>query len=129
MGYNMLYSRFQVDQSKCLLLTDGTRYSGAVEPANFLYIVHLHFLLSSIILISFEALICSNRRIYFSVVVNCGLMAKRGFPGGATVKYPPDSAGATRDVGSISGSERSRGVGNGDPLQYSCLENSMDRRA
>lgn len=62
MGYNMLYSRFQVDQSKCLLLTDGTRYSGAVEPASFLYIVHLHFLLISIILISFEAVICSNRR-------------------------------------------------------------------
>lgn len=43
--YTMLYSRFQVDQSKCLLLTDGTRYSGAVEPASFLYIVHLHFYL------------------------------------------------------------------------------------
>ena len=106
MGYNMLYSRFQVDQRKCLFLTEGTGYSGTVEPANFLYIVHLHFLLSSIILISFEAVMCSNRRIYFSVVVNCGLMAKTGFPGGAPVKYPPDNAGAIRDVGSISGSER-----------------------
>ena len=129
MGCYMLYSRFQVDQSKCLLLNEGTRCSGAVEPANFLYIVHLHFLLSSIILISCEAVMCSNRRIYFSVVVNCGLMAKMGFPDGAMVKYPPANAGATRDVGSISGSERSPGVGNGNPLQYSCLENSLDRRA
>ena len=127
LGCYMLYSRFQVDRSKCLLLNEGTRYSGAVEPANFLYIVHLHFLLSSIILISFEAVMCSNRRIYFSVVVNCGLMAKMGFPDGAVVKYPPANAGATRDMGSISGSERSPGVGNGNPLQYSCLENSMDR--
>ena len=35
----------------------------------------------------------------------------------------------TRDMGSIPGSGRSPGVGNGYPLQYSCLENSMDREA
>ena len=33
------------------------------------------------------------------------------------------------DAGTISGSERSPGEGNGNPLQYSCLENSMDRGA
>ena len=33
------------------------------------------------------------------------------------------------DAGSIPGSERSPGVGNGNPLQYSCLENPMDRGA
>ena len=33
------------------------------------------------------------------------------------------------DLGSIPGSERSPGEGNGNPLQYSCLENAMDRRA
>ena len=37
--------------------------------------------------------------------------------------------GDTRDVGSIPGSGRSPGEGNGNPLQYSCLENPMDRRA
>ena len=41
----------------------------------------------------------------------------------------PANAGDARDAGSISGSERSPGVGNGNPLQYSCLENSMDREA
>ena len=43
------------------------------------------------------------------------------------VKNLPASAGDARDVGSIPGSRRSLGVGNGNPLQYSCLENSMDR--
>ena len=43
------------------------------------------------------------------------------------VKNPPASAGDIRDAGSISGSERSPGEGNGNPLQYSCLENPIDR--
>ena len=45
------------------------------------------------------------------------------------VKNPPASAGDIRDVSSISGSERCPGGENGNPLQYSCLENYMDRRA
>ena len=43
------------------------------------------------------------------------------------VKNPPTRAGEARDVGSIPGSERSPGGGHGNPLQYSCLENPMDR--
>ena len=39
------------------------------------------------------------------------------------------NAGDAGDTGSILGSERSPGAGNGTPLQYSCLENSMDRGA
>ena len=39
----------------------------------------------------------------------------------------PANAGDTGDVGLIPGSGRSPGGGNGNPLQYSCLENSMDR--
>ena len=49
-----------------------------------------------------------------------------GFPGGTVVKNLPDNAG---DAGSIPGSGRSLGGGNGNPLQYYCLENSMDRGA
>ena len=45
------------------------------------------------------------------------------------VKNPPANAGDPRDVGSTPGSERTPGGGNGNPLQYSCLENSMDREA
>ena len=44
-------------------------------------------------------------------------------------KNPPANVGDAGDVGSISGSGRSPGVGNGNPLQYSCLENSIDREA
>ena len=51
------------------------------------------------------------------------------FPGGSVVKNPPASAGDTRDLGSIPGSGRSLGGGNGNPLQYFCLENSVDRGA
>ena len=50
----------------------------------------------------------------------------RGFPGGADDK---ESAGNTGDLGSIPRLGRSSGEGNGNPLQYSCLENSMDRGA
>ena len=45
------------------------------------------------------------------------------------VKTLPASAGDSRDMGSIPESGRSPRIGNGNPLQYSCLENSMDRGA
>ena len=45
------------------------------------------------------------------------------------VKNLPASVGDARDVGSIPGLGISPEGGNGNPLQYSCLENSMDRRA
>jgi len=45
------------------------------------------------------------------------------------VKYLPANAGDPRDMGSIPGSGRSSGEGNGNPLQYSCLGNPMDRGA
>ena len=51
----------------------------------------------------------------------------KGFPGGTVVKNPPANAGDARDTGSIPGLGRSPGGGPGNPLQYSCLENSMDR--
>ena len=45
------------------------------------------------------------------------------------IKNPPTNAGDLRDEGSIPGSGRSSGVGSGNPLQYSCLQNSTDRGA
>ena len=47
------------------------------------------------------------------------------FPGGSAVKNLPANGG---DTGSIPGSRRCPGEGNGNPFQYSCLENPMDRR-
>ena len=49
-----------------------------------------------------------------------------GNSGGSVVKNRSVKA---RDVGSIPGLRRSPGGGNDNPLQYSCLENSIDRRA
>ena len=49
-----------------------------------------------------------------------------GFPSGPEGKASACSAG---DLGSIPGSGRSPGEGNGNPLQYPCLENPMDREA
>ena len=54
------------------------------------------------------------------------LTQAKGFPGGSVVKNPPANAG---DLGSIPGSGRSPGEENGNPLQYSCLGNPMDREA
>ena len=45
------------------------------------------------------------------------------------VKNMPANAGDIRDVGSVPGLGRSPGRGHGNPLQYSCLKNPMDRRA
>ena len=52
--------------------------------------------------------------------------ALMGFPGGSVVKNLFANAG---DMGSIPGSGRPPGEGNGNPLLYSCLENPMDWRA
>ena len=56
-----------------------------------------------------------------------------GFPGGSVVNKPPEMQEPQEtwaaDASSIHGSGRSPGGGHGNPLQYSCLENSMDRGA
>ena len=55
-----------------------------------------------------------------------GLPLNSGFPGGSNGKASGCNAG---DPGSIPGAGRAPGEGNGNPLQYSCLENPMDRGA
>ena len=51
----------------------------------------------------------------------------QGFPGGSMVKNAPANAGASGDMGLIPGLGRSPGGGNGNSLQYSSLENPIDR--
>ena len=51
----------------------------------------------------------------------------QGFPGGPVVKNPPANARESEDTGLILGSGRSPGGGHGNPLQYSYLENPIDR--
>ena len=60
------------------------------------------------------------------LVISClfdNSYSDRGFPGGAEVKASACNVG---DLGSIPGLGRSPGEGNGNPLQYSCLENPVD---
>ena len=52
-----------------------------------------------------------------------------GFPSGSVLKNPLANAGDAGDMGLISGLGRSPGVGNGNPFQYSCLGNPIDRGA
>ena len=52
-----------------------------------------------------------------------------GFPGATALNNLPVNARDTKDAGSIPGLGRSHGEGNGKLLQYSCLENSLDRGA
>ena len=64
----------------------------------------------------------------FWLIIKCLWVVCVGFPGGASGKELQANTGDKRDVGSIPGSGQSPGGGNGNPLQYSCLENSKDRR-
>ena len=59
----------------------------------------------------------------------CLLQAVRASQVAQLVKNPPDNAGDVRDMGLTSGWERSPGGGHSNPLQYSCLENTVDRGA
>ena len=60
------------------------------------------------------------------ILVYTSINCKLGFLGGSVVKNPPANAG---DVGLIPGLGRPLGKGNGNPPQYSCLGNPMDRGA
>ena len=71
----------------------------------------------------------SSEPSYFSVKLKVHLSLSResrDFPNGSAVMNPPADAG---DLGLIPGLGRSPGKVNGNPLQYSCLENPMDRGA
>ena len=60
---------------------------------------------------------------------NARYRVKRASQVALVVKNPPTNAEDLGDFGSIPGWGRSPGVGNGNPLQYSCLENPRDREA
>ena len=84
--------------------------------------IHQHIIcLKSIIYKTVHSWHCTVYRFGQNIttfILHCGL------PRGSVVKNLPANAG---DAGSIPGLGRSPGVGNGNSLQYSCLENSMDR--
>ena len=68
-------------------------------------------------------------RLFFDCVIGLLYLDVQASQVALVVKNPPANAGDVRDVGSIPGSGRSPGEGNGNLLQYSCLENTLDRGA
>ena len=66
---------------------------------------------------------------FFSFFFFVSTVQPVGFQAALVVKNPAANAGDVRDAGSIPGLRRSLGGGHGHPLQYSCLENPMDRGA
>ena len=60
--------------------------------------------------------------------IYCGMNSTKGFPGDSVVKNPLVNAGDSEDSGLTPGWGRSPGGGNGNPLQYSCLENPHGQR-
>ena len=77
---------------------------------------------------AYSSLICSLGDRRQNGISRC-LVMTQGLPGGVVVKNLPANAGDARDMGLIHGLGSSPGVGNGNSLQCSCLENSMDRGA
>ena len=76
-----------------------------------------------------DSRVVSDSRLHPEMMLNIYITSNvytGSFPGSSVVKNPPASAGDARDPGSIPGSGRSSGEGNGEPLQYSHLENPMD---
>ena len=68
--------------------------------------------------------------VYYFNLPNLGVICtNRGFPGCASGKEPTCQWRRPKNAGSIPGSGKSTGVGNGNPPQYSCLKNSMDKGA
>ena len=72
---------------------------------------------------------CLSAQAAMTRITNWELKQQTGFSDGSVIKNPHDKAGDTGDLGSISVLGRSPGGGHGNPLQYSCLENPMDRGA
>ena len=68
-------------------------------------------------------MVCHHTNEFISI----HLIISKGFPGGSVVKNLPANTGATGDLGGIPGSGGSPEGKNGNPLQYSCWDNPMDR--
>ena len=88
---------------------------------NFLFLIYLPKALNFLCSLSQEPLKHSTCHLFRLMY-----LATLGFPGGSVIKNPPASAG---DLSQIPGLGRFPGEENGNPFQYSCRENSMDKEA
>ena len=106
--------------------------SSSLSPSHSLSLLlpHLFFLPSHLPSLSCTVLLTDlkKKKKILNYLTKC-IAIQLGFPGDSVVKNPPAKAGDSRDVGSIPRSRQSPEGGNSSPLQYSCLENPMDRGA
>ena len=93
--------------------------------AVWFYRHRLHFL----IYMALFGLTSNAPSLQWCFIIILRLMAFKGFPGSTVVKNLPAKKGDARDTNLFPGSGRSLGVGNGNSLQYFCLEKSMVRGA
>ena len=125
--------------SAAVLSSIKTKLSWGKSGGSFHFLIYSYYPhLASVLLWNFTLLkILSESTILISVfplgfssyIVTFHSWYRWEIPGGALVKNLPANAGDTRDLGLIPGLGRSLEVENGNPFQYSCLGNSMDRGA
>ena len=83
---------------------------------------------------TFKKLLLKKKQLFFSIMVYHGILnivpcaIQQGFPGGTSSKEPVCQCRRLKRCGFDPWVQRSPGAGHGNPLQYSCLENPMDRR-
>ena len=97
---------------------------GSIPGLLFQILFHYSLLLDT----ELSSPVLNSRSLVFTYFIHVVCIC-RGSPGGAVVNNPPANAGDARDVGSLPESGGSSGIRNGNPLQYSCLENSIDKGA
>ena len=113
--HNIFFFFFSLKKKKKIWATFKEYTAGEMQLETFLQLLPRRW--------CFHLTHVFNKRVYDGHGIEC---SDNGFPGGSHNIASACNAG---DLGSIPGSGRSSGEGNGSPLQYSCLENPMDRES
>ena len=106
---------------------DGCGYKNRRDPCWDGNVLYLDCINDKILLVMLYYSLA--RYFHWGKLIKGYMASPWALPSGSVVKSPSANAGATGDAGSIPGWGRSTGGGHGNPLQYFCLENHMDRGA
>ena len=95
----------------------------------FVFAFHFEAFLKGLVRLALHSDSFINKNKALKLCCDGGICGQEAFPDGSEGRGSVCNAGDTGDTSSIPESGRSSGEGNGNPLQYSCLESPMDRRA